>query len=109
MKAISIAVLLLCSAAFMAWAELTRDEIAQIIRTELERVGEEIAAVKQDIAERRGEMEAIRGEMKAIRGEAVSKERFLAMWITIFLAILGVPYLYGRADRERVREKEGFG
>ena len=37
------------------------------------------------------------------------KERFLAMWITIFLAILGVPYLYGRADRERVREKEGFG
>ena len=75
-----VAILFLISLALPASAQLTKDDVVRIIRAELEPIKQGINALKVDVAEMKGKM--------------VSKEWFLTMWITIFLAILGVPYLW---------------
>ena len=88
MRAASIAVLLLLAIP-VALAELSKEDVIQIIRAELE-------PMKLDIAE--------------IKGKMVTKDAFygtlILMWVTIIAAIITIPYLYGRADRERVKELE---
>jgi len=39
------------------------------------------------------------GRINTVEAKMVSREWFLTMWITIFLSILAVPYLYGRSDK----------
>ena len=88
--------LLLLSIALPTIAELTRGDVEQIIRRELEPIKKEITSIKLDIAEMKGRM--------------VTKDAFygilIMMWVTIIAAIITIPYLYGRADRERVKEIE---
>ena len=48
----------------------------------------------------------IKLDIAEMKGKIFPKEWFFTMWITIFLSILAVPYLYGRNDRERVKELE---
>ena len=75
------------------WAELTKEDVVQIIRAELE-------PVKLAIAEMRGEIKAIRAEV-ATKDDIHELYRwFIIAWITIILAIFAILYLYGRADRE---------
>lgn len=92
------------------WAELTKEDVVQIIRAELE-------PVKLAIAEMRGEIKAIRAEMAAkddiiaLQRETSSKfvwllAALIGEWATLIAAIVTIPYLYGRADRERVKELE---
>lgn len=98
-----IAIILLLSVALPALAELTKEDVVQIIRTELE-------PIKLDIAEMKGKM-ATKDDIIAVQREVSSK--FVAIiaaltvfWATLLAAIITIPYLYGRADRERVRQLE---
>ncbi|RLI78000.1 hypothetical protein DRP07_11515, partial [Archaeoglobales archaeon] len=91
------------SVALPALAELTKEDVVQIIRTELE-------PIKLDIAEMKGKM-ATKDDIIAVQREVSSK--FVAIiaaltvfWATLLAAIITIPYLYGRADRERVRQLE---
>lgn len=77
------------------YADLTQNDlykISNIIDQKLEPIKQDIVNIKLDVAE--------------MRGKVVTKEWILTMWITIFLSILAVPYLYGRSDRERVKALE---
>jgi hypothetical protein len=91
-----LAVLLSLAFALPSFAELTKQDVEQIIRQELE-------PIKLDIAEMKGKM--------ATKDDIIAVQRTLTIalvtvWITIIAAIITIPYLYGRADRERVRQLE---
>lgn len=89
------------------YSELTQqdlDKISNLIDRKLEPIKQDIVSLKLDIAEMKGEIKAVKGEINGIKAQMITKEWILTMWITIFLAILAVPYLYGRSDRERVKE-----
>ena len=116
----ALAVALLFVIALPSFAELTRQDVEQIIRSELEPIKKEITAIKLDIAEMRGEIKAVRAEMKtmatkddiiAVQREVSSKfitivAALIAFWATLLAGIITIPYLYGRADREKVKELE---
>ncbi len=116
----TLAIALLLAIALPSFAELTRQDVEQIIRSELEPIKKEITAIKLDIAEMRGEIKAVRAEMKtmatkddiiAVQREVSSKfitivAALIAFWATLLAAIITIPYLYGRADREKVKELE---
>jgi len=51
-------------------------------------------------------LESMKLDIAEMKGKVATKEWLLTMWITIFLSILAVPYLYGRGDRERLKELE---
>ena len=90
---------LLFAIAFPCFAELTEQRVRQIIREELEPINKEIIAIKLDIAEMKGKMvtkDNIIGVYAAI----------LVTWVVTIAAIVTIPYLYGRADRERVKQLE---
>jgi len=129
----ALGVLLLLAIALPSFAELTPqdlDKISVLIDRKLEPIKKEITAVKLDIAEMRGKMAtkddliALRGEMSEMKGKMAAKDDIIALkgniitvqrtltvalltaWITIIAAIITIPYLYGRADREKVKELE---
>jgi outer membrane murein-binding lipoprotein Lpp len=112
----ALVVALLLAIALPSFAELTQqdlDKISVLIDRKLEPIKQEITAIKLDIAEMKGKIEALEGKMAtkddiiAVRDEISGLYRWIIiMWITIILAIFGIPYLYGRADRERVRQLE---
>ncbi|RKY01486.1 hypothetical protein DRP77_09600 [Candidatus Poribacteria bacterium] len=84
-------------------AQLTKGDVIQIIRAELE-------PIKLQITEINGKM-ATKDDIIAIQRELSSKlvaiiSALIAFWATLLAAIVMIPYLYGRADRERVREME---
>ncbi len=126
MRAISILALMLCLA-YPAWGELSQGD--------LERIGElmdrKLGPLKIAVARLEGKLSGLEGKMdgleqrmeglektvdafrkemdariNALDAKMVSKQWFLTMWVTITLMILAVPYLYGRSDRDRVRELE---
>ncbi|RLJ03163.1 MAG: hypothetical protein DRP11_01530 [Candidatus Aenigmatarchaeota archaeon] len=74
------------------WAELTKEDVLQIIRAELEPIKLQMAKLEGKVATKDDIHELYRW--------------FIIAWITIILAIFAIPYLYGRADRERVKELE---
>jgi len=106
--------------AMPSWGELSQrdlEQIGKLIDRKFEPLKEDIAELKVAVARLEGRVDglektvdAFRKEMDARIGELnakmVSKQWFLTMWVTITLMILAVPYLYGRSDRERVRELE---
>ena len=115
----TLAIALLLAIALPSFAELTRQDVEQIIRSELEPIKKEITAIKLDIAEMKGkmatkdELTAIRDDTSEMKGKMATKSDIhslyrwiITMWVTIILAIFGIPYLYGRADREKVKELE---
>jgi outer membrane murein-binding lipoprotein Lpp len=98
MKTVLVVTLFLIIA-LPSFAELTQqdlDKISVLIGRKLEPIKQEITAIKLDIAEMKSKM--------------VTKDVFygtlILMWVTIIAAIIAIPYLYGRADRERVRQLE---
>lgn len=119
MRALS-AIGLVLLLAMPSWGELSQrdlEQIGKLIDRKLEPLKEDIAELKVAVARLEGRVDglektvdAFRKEMDARIGELnakmVSKQWFLTMWVTITLMILAVPYLYGRSDRERVRELE---
>jgi predicted nuclease with TOPRIM domain len=113
----ALVVTLLLALALPSFAELTRQDVEQIIRQALEPIKQEITAIKLDIAEMRGEIKAVRAEMKALEGKMATKDDIIILqrtltialvtaWITIIAAIITIPYLYGRADRKKIQELE---
>ena len=75
-----------------ASAELTKEDVVQIIRAELE-------PIKLDIAEMKDEIKAIRAEMKAMatKDDIIDMQRSLyqaviGMAVAIFVAILGAIF-----------------
>ena len=119
MRALS-AIGLVLLLAMPSWGELSQrdlEQIGKLIDRKFEPLKEDIAELKVAVARLEGRVDglektvdAFRKEMDARIGELnakmVSKQWFLTMWVTITLMILAVPYLYGRSDRERVRELE---
>ena len=113
----TLTVALLLAIALPSFAELTRQDVEQIIRSELEPIKKEITAIKLDIAEMKGKIEALEGKM-ATKDDIINVQRevsskFIAIiaaligfWATLLAAIITIPYLYGRADREKVRQLE---
>lgn len=110
-------------------AQLTEQTVRRIIREEFEPVKLDVAEMKgkmatkdditmmeRQISEIAGQVSKIEGQMDAmatkdnlitVRDEIHSLYRWIfAMWITIILAVFGIPYLYGRADREKVKQLE---
>ncbi|RLI77725.1 hypothetical protein DRP07_11910 [Archaeoglobales archaeon] len=75
----AVAVALLFAIALPSFAELTRQDVEQIIRSELEPIKKEITAIKLDIAEMRGEIKAVRAEMKtmATKDDIITLQREL--------------------------------
>jgi beta-lactamase regulating signal transducer with metallopeptidase domain len=91
----ALIVTLLCAFALPSFAELTKRDVEQIIEP-----------IKLDIAEMKGKM-ATKEDIIAVRDEISGLYRWvIIMWITIILAIFGIPYLYGRTDRRKVQELE---
>ncbi|RKY57600.1 MAG: hypothetical protein DRP95_06825 [Candidatus Latescibacterota bacterium] len=114
--------------------ELSREEleqIGQVVERELRPVRKEMSKLEMSMAEMRGEVKAARGELEGVKGKlegirenmvtkdmfmelqgraarlegkAATKDVMLLMWVSIILAIFGIPYLYGRSDRQRVRD-----
>jgi outer membrane murein-binding lipoprotein Lpp len=87
-----------------------REWISNLIDRKLE-------PIKLDIAEMKGKIEALEGKMAtkddiiAVQREVSSKfvaiiAALIGFWATLLAAIITIPYLYGRADRERVRQLE---
>jgi len=106
----ALAVALLFVIALPSFAELTRQDVEQIIRSELEPIKKEITTIKLDIAEMKGKM-ATKDDIIAVQREVSSKfitivAALIAFWATLLAAIITIPYLYGRADREKVKELE---
>jgi len=108
----ALAATLLLTLALPSFAQLTKSDVEEIMRQALE-------PIKLDIAEMKGKMAtkddliALKGEISEMKGKMVTKDEvsslyrwFILAWITIILAIFAIPYLYGRGDRERVREME---
>jgi outer membrane murein-binding lipoprotein Lpp len=112
-----------------AGAELTQqdlDKISVLIDRKLEPIKLGIAemkgkietlegkmATKDDLIALRDEMSEMKGRMDAMatKDDIITLQRTLTIalvtaWITIIAAIITIPYLYGRADRERVRQLE---
>mgnify|MGYP000303557631 CR=1 FL=1 len=88
------------------WAELTKEDVVQIIRAELEPVKLQMARIESKMATK-DDIVTTRDEIAKVRDEVSSLYRwFILSWITIILAIFAIPYLYGRADRERIKELE---
>ncbi|RLI78006.1 hypothetical protein DRP07_11545 [Archaeoglobales archaeon] len=94
-------------------AELSQQD-REWISTLIDRM---LEPIKLDIAEMRGEIKALRAEMVtkddiiAVQREVSSKfvaiiAALIVFWATLLAAIITIPYLYGRADRERVRQLE---
>jgi len=113
-------VLLLLAIALPSFAELTPqdlDKISVLIDRKLEPIKKEITAIKLDIAEMKGKIEALEGKM-ATKDDIITLQRevsskfitivaaLIAFWATLLAAIITIPYLYGRADREKVKELE---
>jgi len=99
----ALAVALLLAIALPSFAELTRQDVEQIIRSELE-------PIKLDIAEMKGKM-ATKDDIINVQREVSSKfvtiiAALIAFWATLLAGIITIPYLYGRADREKVKELE---
>ena len=133
MRAISILALMLCLA-YPAWGELSQGDLERIgelmdrklepLKIAVTRLEGKLSGLegKMDGLEQRMEglektVDAFRKEMgarirevnarmEALDAKMVSKQWFLTMWVTITLMILAVPYLYGRSDRDRMRELE---
>ena len=110
---IALAIALLLAVALPSFAELTRQDVEEIIRNELEPVKQEITAIKLDIAEMKGRMDAMatKDDIIAVQREVSSKfvaiiAALIGFWATLLAAIITIPYLYGRADREKVKELE---
>ena len=106
----ALAVALLFVIALPSFAELTRQDVEQIIRSELEPIKKEITAIKLDIAEMKGKM-ATKDDIINVQREVSSKfvtiiAALIAFWATLLAGIITIPYLYGRADREKVKELE---
>jgi len=96
-----------------SWGELSQrdlEQIGKLIDRKLEPLKVAVARLEGRVDGLEKTVDAFRKEMDARIGELnakmVSKQWFLTMWVTITLMILAVPYLYGRSDRERVRELE---
>ena len=119
----ALIVALLLAITLPSFAELTSQDkewISTLIDRKLEPIKQEITAIKLDIAEMRGEIKAVRAEMRALEGKMATKDdiinvqrevssKFIAIiaaligfWATLLAAIITIPYLYGRADREKV-------
>jgi len=99
--------------AMPSWGELSQrdlEQIGKLIDRKLEPLKVAVARLEGRVDGLEKTVDAFRKEMDARIGELnakmVSKQWFLTMWVTITLMILAVPYLYGRSDRERVRELE---
>ena len=112
MKALS-AIGLVLLLAMPSWGELSQrdlEQIGKLIDRKLEPLKVAVARLEGRVDGLEKTVDAFRKEMDARIGELnakmVSKQWFLTMWVTITLMILAVPYLYGRSDRERVRELE---
>lgn len=90
------------------YSELTQqnlDKISNLIDRKLEPNKQRIISFKLDIAEMKEEIKAFKVEINGIKAQIITKEWILTMLITMFLAILAVPYPYGRSGRERVKER----
>jgi len=102
----ALGVLLLLAIALPSFAELTPqdlDKISVLIDRKLE-------PIKLDIAEMKGKM-ATKDDIINVQREVSSKfitivAALIAFWATLLAAIITIPYLYGRADREKVKELE---
>lgn len=112
MRALS-AIGLVLLLAMPSWGELSQrdlEQIGKLIDRKLEPLKVAVARLEGRVDGLEKTVDAFRKEMDARIGELnakmVSKQWFLTMWVTITLMILAVPYLYGRSDRERVRELE---
>ena len=109
----ALGVLLLLAIALPSFAELTPqdlDKISVLIDRKLEPIKKEITAIKLDIAEMKGKM-ATKDDIINVQREVSSKfitivAALIAFWATLLAAIITIPYLYGRADREKVKELE---
>jgi predicted PurR-regulated permease PerM len=109
----ALSVVLLLAIALPSFAELTQqdlDKISTLIDRKLEPIKQEITAIKLDIAEMKGKM-ATKDNLIAVQREVSSKfvaiiAALIGFWATLLAAIITIPYLYGRADRERVKQLE---
>jgi len=131
----ALAATLLLTLALPSFAQLTRQDVEEIIRQALEPIKQEINAIKLDIAEMRGEIKAVRAEMKVLEGKMATKDDIIAlqretakridslyyqMWaiwaiifVTILAAIFGGPIFAEwwrrrqelKAEVRRLREK----
>ena len=117
----ALAVALLFVIALPSFAELTRQDVEQIIRSELEPIKKEITAIKLDIAEMKGKM-ATKDDIITLQRELTKKTdemrnarvnsridsmyyRMWAIWTVIFVTILAAIF-GGPIFAEWWREKQ---
>ena len=127
MRFILIFTLLFAIITSPCFAQLTRKDVEQIVR---QVVREELEPVKLDVAKMKGkiatkdELEAVKLDIAEMKGKMATKDDIITVqrelsskmlvltiglitaWITIIAAIITIPYLYGRADREKVKQLE---
>ena len=87
-----------------------RKDFSEEMKSMRKDFSEELKSVKLDVTEMKGKM-ATKDDIITVQRELSSKmivltTGLLTAWITIIAAIITIPYLYGRADRERVKQVE---
>jgi len=104
-------IILLFAITLPCFAQLTKQDVELIIQKALEPINKEIIAIKLDIAEMKGKM-ATKDDIAEISKMATKDDiigiyaAILGTWIVTIAAIVTIPYLYGRADREKVKQLE---
>ncbi|MFQ6042891.1 MAG: hypothetical protein ACE5PV_18720 [Candidatus Poribacteria bacterium] len=106
-------IILLFAIVLPCFAELTEQSVRQIIREELEPINKEITAINNEITTMKKEITAIKLDIAEMKGKTATKNdiigvyaAILVTWVVTIAAIVTIPYLYGRADRERVKQLE---
>jgi len=105
------------------WISALIDRKLEPIKLDITEIRGEIKAIRTEIQAFEGKMTtkddliALKGEISEMKGKVVTKDNIITIqrsltialvtaWITLIAAIITIPYLYGRADRERVRQLE---
>ena len=94
MKNVLIIILLFASA-FPCFAELTKEDVRQIIRAELEPVKKDIEFVKIDIVEIKNDIKLLEGRMTTLEGKMALLEGKMATKDDIIALSEGMNTLYG--------------
>jgi outer membrane murein-binding lipoprotein Lpp len=105
----TMTIIMLFTIILPCFAELTQqdlDKISNLIDKKLEPINKEIIAIEKEIM-------AIKLDIAEMKGKMATKDdiigvyaAILVTWVVTIAAIVTIPYLYGRADRERVKQLE---
>ncbi|HIE28092.1 TPA: hypothetical protein EYP66_12470 [Candidatus Poribacteria bacterium] len=109
-------IILLFTIVLPCFAELTQQDferISDLIDKKLESINQEITAINNEITTMKKEITAIKLDIAEMKGKTATKNdiigvyaAILVTWVVTIAAIITIPYLYGRADRERVKQLE---